>query len=319
MEGVVEIEVLREFVALTEMLNYSAAARKLFITQSTLSRHIAALEAELGCALFERTSRHVTPTPEGAAFYEDAKCIVGSADAAVSRVAGMRAKAKAPLRIGYLYDATSKILRPLLMWLKGNAPGVHPEFTAIEYGSLMRALVERDIDVALTMDIDPDVRKDYDSFDLYRDRYYLGVSPESSLAERDSITVAEIRALDNLIFPDKNAVLASYTQFKNVIGDDKNLNVVSYYRDLRTLLLQIKYGDGVALVAGHHGMCPDSDMRLIPISDCEICFSISVMWRKDVGPTYQKLFKDMRDEFAMKGKTSAKAIRGYISKDRPLS
>ena len=87
------------------------------------------------------------------------------------------------------------------------------------------------------------------------------------------------------------------------------MNVVLCYRDLRALLPQIKCGDGVALVAGHHGMCSDSDVRLIPISDCEACFLLSTMWHKGVGPACQKLLKDMCDEFVMKGKKSIKVIR----------
>lgn len=309
-----EITVLREFVSLAETLNFSVTAKSLFITQSTLSRHITTLEGELGCTLFDRTSRRVSLTPEGEVFYEDAKHIVASTDAAISRIADMRAKKKAPLRIGYLYDATSGVLATLLDWLKENAPEVHPEFTSFEYGYLMRALMERDIDLALTMDIDSDARSAYDSFELYRDCYYLGVSCESSLASRSSISIDEIRELDNLIFPDKNVVLASYTQFRNIIGDESDLNIASYYRDLRTLLLQIRCGEGVALVAGHHDMCSENEMKLIPISDCTICFPVSAMWHKDVAPVYQKLFKEMRDEFAMKGDRPAKAIRKCIER-----
>lgn len=308
-----EITILREFVSLAETLNFSTTAKNLFITQSTLSRHITTLENELGCALFDRTSRRVSLTSEGGVFYEDAKHIVGSTDAAISRIADMRARAKAPLRVGYLYDATSRVVVSLLSWLKENAPGIRPEFTCLEYGYLMRALMERDIDLALTMDIDSEARAVYDSFELYRDCYYLGVSLDSPLASRASVSIDEIRALDNLIFPDKNVVLASYTQFRSIIGDESDLNIVSYYRDLRTLLLQIKYGDGVALVAGHHNLCRDSEMRLIPISDSEICFPVSAMWYKNVAPAYQELFKRMRDVFAMKGGKPAKAIRDSMN------
>lgn len=200
-----------------------------------------------------------------------------------------------------------------MSWLKENAPDIRPEFTCLEYGYLMRALMERDIDLALTMDIDSEARAVYDSFELYRDCYYLGVSLDSPLASRASVSIDEIRALDNLIFPDKNVVLASYTQFRSIIGDESDLNIVSYYRDLRTLLLQIKYGDGVALVAGHHNLCRDSEMRLIPISDSEICFPVSAMWYKNVAPAYQELFKRMRDVFAMKGGKPAKAIRDSMN------
>ena len=52
--GVMKISVLREFLYLSEELNYSATARHFFINQSALSRHIMDLEAELGCSLFVR-------------------------------------------------------------------------------------------------------------------------------------------------------------------------------------------------------------------------------------------------------------------------
>ena len=51
------------------------------------------------------------------------------------------------------------------------------------------------------MDIDPEERAHYDSFDLYDDCYYLAVPAGDALAKRDSITVDEIRSLDNLIWP----------------------------------------------------------------------------------------------------------------------
>ena len=87
-----DITILREFVSLAETLNFSTTAKNLFFTQSTLSRHFTPLENELGCALFDRTSRRVSLTSEGGVFYEDAKHIVGSTDAAISRIADAGAR-----------------------------------------------------------------------------------------------------------------------------------------------------------------------------------------------------------------------------------
>ncbi len=54
-----DISYFREFVILAETQNFWAAADRLFISQSSLSKHIKALEANLGAPLFERTSRRV--------------------------------------------------------------------------------------------------------------------------------------------------------------------------------------------------------------------------------------------------------------------
>lgn len=55
----------KEFVVLAETRNYWEASERLFINQSTLSKHIKAMEAELGIPLFERTTRKVVLTEFG--------------------------------------------------------------------------------------------------------------------------------------------------------------------------------------------------------------------------------------------------------------
>ena len=52
---------IRCFLALYETLNFSAAARQLFLTQPTLSYQIRTLEEELGTPLFTRTTCRVEP------------------------------------------------------------------------------------------------------------------------------------------------------------------------------------------------------------------------------------------------------------------
>lgn len=60
-----EIEYLKEFVVLTEIGNYMKAADALFISQSSLSKHIKAIEKELGMPLFERSTRKIQLSPYG--------------------------------------------------------------------------------------------------------------------------------------------------------------------------------------------------------------------------------------------------------------
>lgn len=54
-----ELNHVKEFIALTKTENYLEAAENLFTSQSSLSKHIKSLEAELGTTLFDRTTRQV--------------------------------------------------------------------------------------------------------------------------------------------------------------------------------------------------------------------------------------------------------------------
>ncbi len=56
---------LQEFLLLAETLSYNKAAERLYMNTSTMTKHIQALESELGVALFERTSRQVLLSEEG--------------------------------------------------------------------------------------------------------------------------------------------------------------------------------------------------------------------------------------------------------------
>jgi LysR family cyn operon transcriptional activator len=71
---------LRYFIALAERLSFTRAAASVHVTQSTLSHQIRNLEEELGCALFERSSRAVELTAAGRAFLPGALLTLSQLD-----------------------------------------------------------------------------------------------------------------------------------------------------------------------------------------------------------------------------------------------
>ncbi len=77
---------IQSFVAVAEEGHVGRAARRLHLTQPPLSRHILALEDELGAPLFERTPRGMRLLPAGEAFLHHARRILAEVDAAVQTV-----------------------------------------------------------------------------------------------------------------------------------------------------------------------------------------------------------------------------------------
>lgn len=70
-----EINYIKEFVVLADTGNFLEASESLFISQSSLSKHIKTLETELGVSLFDRTTRKVRITDYGHTFLDYAKQI----------------------------------------------------------------------------------------------------------------------------------------------------------------------------------------------------------------------------------------------------
>ena len=94
-----ELTAYTAFARAYELGSFSAVARELGLTQSTVSKHIAALEAGLGVQLFARTTRKLNPTHEAALLYEGVQHLLDAADAIQSSLRGPRTEPTGLLRI----------------------------------------------------------------------------------------------------------------------------------------------------------------------------------------------------------------------------
>ena len=83
-----DIEKYRTFVTAAESNSFASAAEKLFLTTPTVTKHIYALEREMGVSLFERTAQGVRLTEEGEKRIALARQIVACYDALNNMNAG---------------------------------------------------------------------------------------------------------------------------------------------------------------------------------------------------------------------------------------
>lgn len=96
------IEHGREFLKLAQCLNFTEAANSLNITQPALSKHLAALERELGVRLVERTRKNIQLTEEGRMCFETCAIIVSQYDKMKRSFDEL--KAAHPLKIGGRFE-----------------------------------------------------------------------------------------------------------------------------------------------------------------------------------------------------------------------
>jgi DNA-binding transcriptional LysR family regulator len=90
---------LGAFVRVAETRSFSEAARRLGASKSAVSRHVAALEAELGVRLFHRTTRSLTLTEAGRAYVEQVSRILGELEAADASISRLQAAPRGRLRV----------------------------------------------------------------------------------------------------------------------------------------------------------------------------------------------------------------------------
>lgn len=99
-----DVELYHEFIVLAEELNFHQAATRLCTTQSTLSKHIAALERHYGVRLFERDRTHVKVTAKGSYLLECAMAIWNEYERSIELIKGDSLSARGLFISGILDD-----------------------------------------------------------------------------------------------------------------------------------------------------------------------------------------------------------------------
>lgn len=90
---------MEAFVQVVDHGGFTEAGRKMGVSKSAVSKHVAALEARLTVRLLNRTTRRVSPTELGLAYYDRARVVLAGALEADSMVTAMQATPTGSLRI----------------------------------------------------------------------------------------------------------------------------------------------------------------------------------------------------------------------------
>ena len=90
---------IRAFTRVVEEGGFAAAARRMGLSRSVVNRAVIGLEDDLGTQLLVRSTRHVTPTETGLAFYDRAVGILADLDAAISSISELQEHPRGNLRV----------------------------------------------------------------------------------------------------------------------------------------------------------------------------------------------------------------------------
>lgn len=90
---------MEAFVRVVDLGGFTDAARKMGLSKSAVSKHVASLEDRLGARLLNRTTRRVSPTEIGLAFYDRAIRVLAEAEEADAMVSSMQDAPRGELRI----------------------------------------------------------------------------------------------------------------------------------------------------------------------------------------------------------------------------
>jgi DNA-binding transcriptional LysR family regulator len=137
---------LKAFLETAETGSLSAAARKLGLTQPTLSRQVAAIEKRMGVTLFERVGKAMAPTPTGLDLLEHARAMGAAAEALELAATGRSQAVGGVVSVSASDPVAAIMLPPLVRQLREKEPGIAIEVISTD---ALSDLLRREADIAI--------------------------------------------------------------------------------------------------------------------------------------------------------------------------
>jgi LysR family transcriptional regulator, transcription activator of glutamate synthase operon len=195
-----EIRQIQYFLSIVETGSFSAAADEYYISQSSLSKNIIALEKELAVTLFDRSKRKVFLTDAGEVFVEHARKINLAYKAMIIDLDGFKFDTDsfsiAAIPVIAQYGITTYIAQ-----FREVFPNIHFTLEEIDGLNILPALEERRFDLAFTRHNFLDDEK-FTKLEIRKDKLLVVVSKKNRHAIRTYISIKELSD-DNFIVFDK--------------------------------------------------------------------------------------------------------------------
>lgn len=186
-----EIRQLKYFVRMAQTLNFSEAARSLYVSQSTLSQQIKALEDELGTILFQRDSHSASITESGEMLLPLAIQTIHDSEACIAQMNDLKELLTGELNIGVTYSF-SQILTETVKNFAREYPGVKLNIFYRNMAELMEVLRHREVDLVLAFKPDQPYDEIESSY-LFGDKLSVIMRKDHPLADRQSISLEELK------------------------------------------------------------------------------------------------------------------------------
>lgn len=260
---------IENFIQAAESLSFSEAAKRLFISQSALSRSIISIETELNMQLFIRENNKIRLTPAGKVLLEGFKEVRYTYNHWLEQAQIAHRGIEGTLRIGLLEEQMleDEVFQAFNEF-RLKYPSIQLIISKNSFSNLQSGLMDGELDMMLSLEHAFFNHPEWESLFIKEHRLNLVVRKGNPLAELDEIDLCR--------FPDllKNQVMLgidyqeSKESFDIMHEDFKSVNFHPNYKfapSAGLLALWVESGIGVTVFNDNHALVSDPRIAFIPI------------------------------------------------------
>ncbi|NMO51307.1 LysR family transcriptional regulator [Actinoplanes sp. TBRC 11911] len=270
---------LRYFAVVAEELSFTAAAKRLFVSQPALSKQVRMLEKQLGAELFRRDRRTVRLTAVGEALLPHARALIAAWEEAVAAVEDAKADERHTLVIGMSTSPSRGILPALRARLMTKFPETNPVLRQVSWTDPTAGLADGASDVAFVWLPLPDQER-YRYVVVAREERCVALPAKHHLSGKRDVTIDELRDEQFLALPPEAGPVRDYWLATDT-RDGREPRIGGVIASSEETYEAVANGAGVALLAaGNAELVARDGVVTVPVRDLAPC-ELALAARRD--------------------------------------
>ena len=277
------------FMAVARHLNFTKAAKSVYVSQPSLSRQVALLENEVGVQLFHRGGKGAELTSAGSLLYEDLSTIKQQLKVAFENARQSTFCSYGVVKIGCLETMeTDSFLPQMIDRINRHCPSADVSLEQHSFKPLRDMLINGSLDIIFTLSFEIDDSFDVCSRVVHETTMSIFMSTSHPLATRSKLSIADLKN-ENFIMIDRNESPRGADMFIEICAKyGFSPNIVKQVPNPESLLLNIKSGIGLSIMDSAIFLRNREAYRVFNIP--EIPMSIVMVWKEKDQLKAEQLF-----------------------------
>lgn len=265
------LQFIKYFVALAESENFTRAAERVHVVQSTFSSGIKKLEENLGTKLFDRDKRNVNLTKSGEALFPRAKQLLSLWYGIEQDFKGKESQI---LQLGFIQNISLETIMPYTNNFKQLNPLTEVYITEDKHFVLLKMLDDEKLDFFFTEEQQLDTDK-FKCITIASEKLYLAVNHKHSLAKKEVINLSALH--EEHFIERSHCALYDEVYEKLNKGAIKPKKVFSAHNN-ETVAALVSSGIGITLMPKPIFLLPE--VKFLNLSDVEFIRKIVLVYKK---------------------------------------
>ena len=234
------------FITVIEEGSFSAAARKLYLSQSALSKQISVLENELNIQLLDRSGYRPVLTKAGTIYYEKVKELKKQYDELLDYI---NRTCRQNIKIAFSGSFENRHVLQAIHSIEKDSLDIHLSFLKCNFDASLRKLLDGEVDLSFGIE---STFKNVDEVEyqiLYQYDMCVICSFDHKFANKESIDIAQLKR-ENMILLSKKFGKSFYKDFKEACRLDGFIpHVIKEVDTIDELVFEVSIGNGLAIVS----------------------------------------------------------------------